>query len=110
MATPKKPQDRIPKKSSGFTFDHDGETFTLPAPTEALAKIPGRALRDAFMDGTQGEMKLAFHAVEAVGADPAAIDALYAKPAPEMTEVILAWFRGAEVEGASLPQSSSSSI
>ena len=105
MAAPKKPQDRLPKKSDGFTFDHEGTTYTLPAPTDALMKIPGRALRDAFMDGTQGEMKLAFYCVEAVGADPAAIDALYDKPAPEMTDIILTWFRSAKVEGATLPQS-----
>ena len=102
---PRQPQDRKPKASEGFTFDHDGETYSLPAPSEALTRIPGRALRDAFMDGTQGELRLAFHCVESVGADPEAIDALYAKSAPEMTEVILSWFRSAEVEGATLPQS-----
>lgn len=102
---PRQPQDRKPKAQSGFTFDHDGTTYTLPAPSEALTRIPGRALRDAFMDGMQGELRLAFHCVESVGADPDAIDALYAKPAPEMTDIILSWFRSADVEGATLPQS-----
>lgn len=106
MATPRKsPQDHLPKKSAGFTFDADGNTFTLPPPSEALAKIPGRALRDALMGGSEGEMRLAFHCLESVGADPAAVDALYDKPAGEMTELLLDWFRSAQIEGATVPQS-----
>lgn len=41
MAAPKKPQDRKPKKveprpDEPFEFEHDGETFTLSAPSDVL--------------------------------------------------------------------------
>lgn len=106
-AAPRKPQDHKPKtsKSSGFTFEHDGATYSLPAPSQALANLDGRALRDALLNGTMGEIALAFRCLEAVDADPAAIDAIYAKPVTETTDIIVRWFRSADMSGATLPQS-----
>lgn len=106
-ATRKTPQDRKPKTTTGqVTFEHDGATYVLPAPSEALLNIPGRALRDALLsaDGT-GEIKLMFRCLEAVDADEGAVDALYDKPIPEMMAIALRWFESADLSGATLPQS-----
>ena len=116
---PATPADRKPKTPSGFTFDavvrdDDGKprtkTFALPPGETAVPKIPGKFLRDAYMDGDEGQMRLGFAMLEAVDADQGALDALYAMPAPEMLEVIQAWmtFKPSE-EDASLGESSGSS-
>lgn len=105
MTAPKKPQDRKPKASAGFTFDHDGKTYTLPAPSAALAKIPGRAFRDAMIGGAEGELKFALRCVEAVGADDATLDALYSKPTDEMLTTLGKWMQSADLSGATVPQS-----
>lgn len=101
---PRQPQDHKPKVT-GFTFDHDGKTYSLPAPSQALANLDGRALRDALLDGQMGEVALAFRCLEAVGAEPEAIDAIYAKPVAETTDVVVRWLRSADMSGATLPQS-----
>lgn len=102
----KTPQDRKPKATEpgGFTFEHDGDTYTLPAPSEALTQIPGRALRDALLDGEEGQLRLAFRCVEATDVTDETLDALYDKPAPEMTAIIMDWFRSADASGATLPE------
>lgn len=108
MPAPKQPQDHLPKKQQApgpFTFDHGGTTFVLPAPSAALDVIPGRALRDAVMEGGEAEVRLGFVMVEAVGAAPEALDALYALPVSEMTRVVERWMRSADASGATLPQS-----
>lgn len=105
MTTPRKPQDRKPKASAGFTFDHDGQTYTLPAPSQALAKIPGRAFRDAMLDGEIGELKFGLRCVEAVDAAPEALEALYSKPTDEMLGLLGKWMQSADMSGATLPQS-----
>jgi len=102
MPEKKAPADHKPK---GFTFDHDGRTYTLPAPSQALANLDGRALRDALLGGQMGEIQLAFRCLEAVGADQATIDAIYAKPVAETTDVVVRWLRSADMSGATLPQS-----
>jgi len=106
-ATARKPADRKPKatKPDGFTFDHDGATYTLPHPSEALAKIPGKAFRDAMLGGEIGELKFALVCVEAVDADPATLDALYSKPTDEMLTILGKWMGSADMSGATLPQS-----
>lgn len=101
------PADRKPKTGKDeVSFTHDGRTYVLPAPSEALLQIPGRALRDALMasDGT-GELKLMFMCLEAVGAAPGTVDALYEKPIPEMMGIASKWFQSADLSGATLPQS-----
>lgn len=107
---PKQPQDRKPKQEPGaYTFRHDGKTYRLPSGETAVSKIPGRFLRDAYMDGDEGEMRLGFAMLEHVDATPGAIDALYSMPAPEMLDHVRAWmtFKPSE-EDASLGESSSS--
>lgn len=105
MPAPKKPQDRKPKAGEGFTFEHDGVKHTLPAPSKALGVIPGRAFRDAMLGGEVGELKFALTCLEAVGAKPEALDALYAKPTAEMLEIAGRWMQSADMSGATVPQS-----
>jgi len=100
--TRRTPQDHKP---SGFTFDHDGKTYSLPAPSVALGNLDGRALRDALLGGQIGEIQLAFRCLEAVGADDAAIDAIYSMPVASTTDVVVRWLRSADMSGATLPQS-----
>jgi len=104
---PRKPQDHKPKatKPDGFTFEADGVTYTLPHPSAALAKIPGKAFRDAMLGGEIGELKFALVCVEAVDADPATLEALYAKPTDEMLTILGKWMGSADMSGATLPQS-----
>lgn len=102
---PRQPQDHKPKASAGFTFDHDGRTYSLPAPSQALGNLDGRALRDAMLGGQMGELQLAFRCLEAVGAEQEAVDAIYAKPVAETATIILEWLRSADLSGATLPQS-----
>ena len=96
--------------SDVYTFEHDGTTYRLPPGETAVSKIPGRFLRDAAMDGEEGQMRLGFAMLEHVDADPGAVDALYAMPAPEMLVRIQEWmtFKPSE-EDASLGESSGSS-
>ena len=101
--TPRKtPQDHKPK---GFTFEHNGKTYSLPAPSQALGNLDGRALRDAVLGGQMGELALGFRCLEAVGAEQEAIDAIYDKPVAETAAVIADWMRSADLSGATLPQS-----
>ena len=104
---PRKPQDHKPKatKPDGFTFEADGATYTLPHPSAALAKIPGKAFRDAMLGGEIGELKFALVCVEAVDADPATLEALYSKPTDEMLTILGKWMGSADMSGATLPQS-----
>lgn len=101
----KTPQDRKPKASAGFTFDHDGQTHTLPAPSEALVKVPGKAFRDAMLGGEMGELRFGLICLEAVDAAPEAIEALYAKPTDEMLALVGKWMQSADLSGATVPQS-----
>jgi hypothetical protein len=96
--------------SEMFTFEHDGETYEIPSALTKYGEVPGRLVRDAYMDGDDGEMRLGFTLLEMVDADPAALEALYAKPAPEMLDVFRDWmsFRPSE-EDATLGESSASS-
>jgi hypothetical protein len=109
MPATKKPQDRLPKaeKPTAFTFEQDGQTFEIPPPSAALESIPGRAFRDMMLstDDT-GEVKFALRLIESVGADPAALDALYEKPTPQMLAVVGDWMRSDQaLSGATLPES-----
>ena len=101
---PRQPQDHKPKAAVGFQFDGaDGKSHTLPHPSEALALLPGRAFRDALMDGEEGQLKMAFRCLElVVDDDNPALDALYDLPAPDMIEVVATWFSSADPSGATL--------
>jgi hypothetical protein len=75
MPTPKKPQDRLPKLPKGYTFEGaDSQLYTLPAPAGALDNIPGRAVRDAAMQGGDAELRLGFLCLEASGVDDDALE------------------------------------
>lgn len=93
-----------------FTFEHQGETFKIPSALTKYDQVPGRLVRDAYMDGDEGEMRLGFTLLELVDAEPAALDALYSKPAPEMLAIFRDWMRFRESEeDAELGESSASS-
>jgi hypothetical protein len=92
--TAKKPADRKPKQEDDpatYEFDWDGTHYRLPPPDSAVDQIPGKVLRDAYMDGDEGQMRLGFAMLENVAAEPGTVDALYAMPAPTMLEHIQSW-------------------
>lgn len=80
----------------------DGRTYTLPPPTDALAMLPGRALRDAIMGGTEAEVRFGFLALETSVTDAEVLDALYDLPAPTMMRVVGRWVRSVDASGATL--------
>lgn len=111
---PKQPQDHKPKSTSdAYTFRHDGVTHHLAAGETVATQLPGRFLRDAALDGEEGQMRLAFAMLEKVASSEGAVDALYDMPASQMLEHIQAWMEfkptGDDGEEASLGESSRSS-
>ena len=104
MTAPRKPQDRKPKAVAPetFTFDHEDVTYTLPPVESVAAIVPGRTMRDAVMDGEEGQLRLAFFMLEKLEGAEDAIDALYAKPAPEMLELVQSWMTFKPAGGVSL--------
>lgn len=118
-AAPKNPQDRkakavatvTPTPVNVYAFTWQGQEHTLPAGETAAERIPGRVLRDAYLDGEDGQMRLSLRMLEAVDADPAALEALYDMPAPQMLDHIAAWMNMGTVAGdPSLGESSGSSV
>jgi len=105
-AARKAPQDHKPKAVDGHQFTGaDGKSHKLPHPSEALALLPGRAFRDALMDGEEGQLKMAFTCLELVvdkDAGKVTLDALYDLPAPDMIEIVGTWFASADTSGATL--------
>lgn len=108
----KTPRDRQPKKEERlYRFTVDGKTWTLPPGEDAVKLIPGRMLRDAYMEGEDGQMRLGFAMLEHVDAEPGAVDALYSLPAPEMLDHLSAWMEVRRNDtAATVPESSSSTI
>jgi len=104
MTAPRKPQDRKPKVGAPetFTFEHEDVTYTLPPVESVAAIVPGRTMRDAVMDGEEGQLRLAFFMLEKLDGAEDAIDALYSKPAPEMLEVVQSWMTFKPAGGVSL--------
>ena len=102
----KAPQDRKPKAVEGFQFTGaDGKSHTLPHPSDGLKLLPGRAFRDALMDGEEGQLRMAFRCLELVvdkDADKVTLDALYDLTAPDMIEIVGTWFSSADPSGATL--------
>lgn len=108
---PSKPADRKLKQDpDAYTFRHGGKVFRLPAGETATEKVAGRFLRDAAMDGEEGQLRLGFAMLEVIDATPGALDALYSMPASQMMEHIGAWmnFKPSE-DDPSLGESSPSS-
>jgi hypothetical protein len=109
----KQPTDRKPKQAEDpptYEFDYDGVTYALPPPDAAVARLPGQVLRDAYMDGDEGEMRMGFAMLENSDADPTVLAALYAMPAPEMLNHLQKWMElRASVVGATVGESLRSS-
>lgn len=104
----KLPQDHKPKatEDTTYAFEWEGHTFHLPPAETAVSAIPGRQLRDAYMDGEEGQMRLGFSMLENVEADPGALDALYSMPAPAMLDHIAKWMETRSSEtGATVGES-----
>ena len=104
----KRPTDRKPKadkKPELYEFTWQDQTYQLPLATTGVDKVSGRAFRDAVMDGEEGQLRLGFAMLEAVEADPGALDALYSMPAPDMLERIGEWMELAREGEASVGES-----
>ena len=91
--TAKQPSDHKPKEDEprNYTFAWDGSTYTLPPPDSAVDLIPGQVLRDAYMEGEEGQMRLGFAMLEHVDAEPGTVEPLYAMPAPQMFTHLQSW-------------------
>jgi hypothetical protein len=96
---------------SDFTFtDADGKSHTLPPIAIGQVKMTGRDLRDASVGGETGQLGYMFKVLEAAGPSKAALDALYSMPQAETLDVLEAWGDHGDGDGASLGESSGSSI
>jgi hypothetical protein len=93
----KRPSDRKTKQAKAddeaatYGFDWNDHHYLLPPPDSAVDLIPGKVLRDAYMDGDEGQMRLGFAMLENVDTEPGTVEALYEMPAPLMLEHIQAW-------------------
>lgn len=104
MAAPRKPQDHKPKAEAAavFTFEHDEKTYTLP-PVETVAKrVSGQMMRDAVMDGDEGQLRMSFFMLEQLEDSKEAINALYSMPASDMLPLIEAWMKFKAPSGVNL--------
>ena len=104
MAAPRKPQDRLAKKTAEeFTFEHDGEEYSLPPASTVAYKITGGQTRQSVLDGDIGQLRLSFLLLDALdeSADEAR-EVLYAMPSPDMMPIIRAWLDYKPSDGASL--------
>ena len=59
-------------------------------------------MRDAVMDGEEGQLRLSFFMLEKLEDASEALDALYSKPAQEMLPIVEAWMKFKPAGGASL--------
>lgn len=80
-------------------------THTLPFASKGAEKLTGRDTRDALMNGDVGQLKLGFVMLEACGAKPEAIDALYDLPNTKCLEILGEWMTHGDGDGGSVPQS-----
>lgn len=105
MTAPRKPQDRKPKaveQPQEFTFTYDDKTYTLP-PVETVADlVSGRMMRDAVMQGEEGQLRMSFFMLEQLEGVEDALDALYKKTASEMLEIVQAWMKFKAPNGVTL--------
>ena len=105
MPTKKQPQDHKPKainvkptSVSTYVFTHNGVEHVLPSGASVVDQVPGRFIRDAYLDGENGQMRLGFAMLELV-AEPETLEALYDMPAPVMMEHVAAWMSTAQPDG-----------
>ena len=105
MAAPRKPQDRLPKAAeepTEYTFEHDGKTYSLPAAQTVADRVSGKVMRDAVMDGEEGQLRMSFFLLEELEGAEEAREALYAKPASEMLQIVEAWMKFKPKDGVTL--------
>ena len=105
MTAPRKPQDRKPKaveQPTTFTFAHEDVTYTLPPIESVAGLVSGRTMRDAVMDGEEGQLRLAFFMLEKLEDSEDEIEALYSKPAPDMLEIVQSWMKFKAPNGVTL--------
>lgn len=105
MADIQQPQDHLPKKATYFAFCVEGNEHHLPLASTAAEKVPGRAMRDAFLAGEEGQMRLGFLMLEASGVDSKILDVIYDQPGPKTLEILSDWLEFGDGDGASIPQS-----
>ena len=104
-AAAKRPSDHQ-VKAKPFTFMHEGVRHVLPPASDAMGKVPSRAFRDAVVDGGQAEIKLGFLCLEACGAKPEAVDALYDKTVVDLNRILGSWMTAKQPDGAAtIPES-----
>lgn len=96
------PQDRKPAAGTPFKFKVGAKSHALPSADKARAKLSGRDVRDAAMGGEIGQMAFLFKAVEASGATPVALNALYDLPGDEAVQILSDWAEYGDGDGASL--------
>jgi hypothetical protein len=108
----KEPSDHKAKNGTApvYEFDWEGHTYQLPPAETAVPNMPGRLLRDAYMEGEEGQMRLGFAMLEHVDADPAAVAALYDMPAPDMLDHLQDWMKTRAEETAATVGESSRSL
>lgn len=102
MTEPKQPTDHKAKPAPYKFEDAAGKSHTLPFASKGAEKLTGRDTRDALMNGDVGQLKLGFVMLEACGAKPEAIDALYDLPNTKCLEILGEWMTHGDGDGASL--------
>lgn len=105
MTAPRKPADHKAKPVPYKFPDASGKMHTLPFASKGAEKLTGRDTRDALMNGDVGQLKLGFVMLEACGAKPEAIDAMYDLPNARCLEILGEWMEYGDGDGATLPQS-----
>lgn len=109
MSAPKKPQDRKPKATKepqGFTFEHDGKTYTLPDASAYAIAVPGWVSADAILepDNEIAQLRLGLAMLNAIDGHDDAKAALRAMTSGEMFGILGDWMTYGDGE-VSVPQS-----
>ena len=107
MAEIKQPTDHKAKATPFVFKDAEGVEHKLPPASEGAETVPGQLTRDAIMspDDEMAQLRLGFALLDASGADPAAIAAVYAKNTTAMIELLGKWMEYGDSDGATVPQS-----
>lgn len=100
-AARKTPQDRKPKAMKPGQFvGLDGETYTLPDPTESMNLSTGRDLRDIALGDDVQQVAVGFRILERTGVDPVTLDALYDLPAEQVGVIMVGWMQETDLPNA----------
>jgi hypothetical protein len=106
---PKPPRNTPPEPSietgTDFVFTIGDATYHLPPVQTAIATLPGKYLRDAYMDGANGDVRLGFAMLENADVDEAIVAAIYDVPGPRMLSIISDWMQYTPANEATVPES-----